>query len=214
MAKKEPETPTEEKGQEKEAPEKAPKKERGPMGLPMILGIIFGTLLILVLSVRFLILPYIVENLNPEVKKEKEKAEQAAKAKAAADPLSVMTPEFIKKETKSIETGRITTNPKGSSQFVVINLATMYIPKDEDAAADIAKENGKTKEGEGTPPAFVETMLKAKGVVNSVLGGMTVEELQGNRDSLRKVFLKEFKELFNEKKCIVREVILLEFMIQ
>ena len=214
MAKKETEEPTDDKPVEGEVKEKPAKKERGPVGLPVILGIIFGTLLVLVLSVRFLILPYIVDGLNPEAHKEKEKAEKAEKARAAADPLSVMTPEYKEKETKTIETGRITTNPKGSTQFVVLNLATLYIPKDEGALAAINKENGKTKEGEGTPPAFVQTMIRVKGVVNSVLGSMTVEELQGNRDSLRKVFAKEFKELFLEKKCIVMDVIIQEFMIQ
>lgn len=214
MAKKENEVSAEEKPAETEEKEKPAKKEREPLGLPVILGIIFGILLILVLSVRFIILPYVVDGLNPELRKEKEKAEKAEKAKAAADPLSIMSPEFKEKETKTLETGRITTNPKGSTQFIVINLATIYIPKDEDALEALNKENGKVKEGEGVPPAFTQTMIRAKGVVNSVLGSMTVEELQSNRDSLRKVFVKEFKELFGEKKCIVRDVIIQEFMIQ
>jgi len=91
----------------------------------------------------------------------------------------------------------------------------MYVPKDEDIAKELSKEGGKeAKEPGAVSPAFVNTMIKIKGVVNKVLGSMKVEELQSKRDTLATVFKALFKPLFYEKNCLVREVVVQEFIIQ
>lgn len=207
----------EKKSEENQAQEPQPftKEKKAGLALPVVIGIIVGTILLVLLAVRFLILPYLVENINPEIQKIKAKQFAAENSKEEHKGDMNLSPEFLEKNTKTMGTGRITTNPKNSTQFVVIDLATMYVPKDEDALKELSKEGGKeSKEGGGVPPAFTNTMIQLKGLINRVLGSMTVEELQSRRDSLPSMFKKEFKHLFMEKKCYVRDVIIQEFLIQ
>ena len=194
----------------------APKKDKKPgISLPLILGIIFGGIILLFLLVRFMILPYMVENMNPEAQKIKAQLLVEEKKNEMASGVTRLSAEFLEKQTKTLMTGRITTNPKNSPQFVVIDIATMYVPKDEEVAKELAKEGGKESKEPGViSPAFMSTMIRIKGVVNKILGSMTVEELQSKRDTLATLFKTQFKPLFYEKNCLVRDVVVQEFIIQ
>jgi len=84
----------------------APKKEKkSGISLPVILGIILGGIIILFLMVRYLILPYLVENLNPEAQKIKAQLMIEEKKNEMANGVSRLPTEFLEKQTKTLMTG-------------------------------------------------------------------------------------------------------------
>lgn len=171
-------------------------KTSGNLGLIPILGIVFGSLLILIIATRFMFLPYIVENLGGEKKKAEEKPKEEVK--------------IDKKLMKYIETGRITTNPLNSDQFVVVNLALKFSARDEKAMKEIFGEGG----GEGGVILPPEIMAPMRSKINQVLGSMTVAELQQRRNNLAQEFKDSLKIIFSTHQLILNEVFLQEFIIQ
>lgn len=181
-------------GENSQSQETKEKKASGSLGLIPILGIVFGSLIILILATRFLFLPYIVESMGGGNKK----AEEKTKEEVIID----------KKLVRFIETGRITTNPLNSDQFVVVNLALRFSARDEKTMKEVLGEGG---EAAGLPP---EIMAPIRSKVNQILGSLTVTELQQRRNNLANEFKDSLKAIFSAHQLILNEVFLQEFIIQ
>ncbi len=183
--------------------ETTPKKSSGGLGLIPILGIVFGSLLILILATRFLFLPYIVENLGGNKKDTTEAKKEESKTETKGPFAGV-----DKKLIKFIETGRITTNPLNSDQFVVVNLGLRFYALNENAIKEFM---GEAKEGSSLPPDF---MAQIRGKINQILGSLTVAELQQRRNQLANEFKDSLKTIFSNHELTLGEVYLQEFIIQ
>lgn len=181
-------------GEDIQSQETKEKKSSGNLGLVPILGIVFGSLIILILATRFLFLPYIVESMGGGSKKEDEKTKEEVKVD--------------KKLVRFVETGRITTNPLNSDQFVVVNLALRFSARDEKTMKEVLGEGG---EGTGLPP---EIMAPIRSKVNQILGSLTVTELQQRRNNLANEFKDSLKTIFLNHNLFLNEVFLQEFIIQ
>jgi flagellar basal body-associated protein FliL len=180
-------------------------KASGGLGLVPILAIVFGSLLILILATRFLFLPYIVENMGGGGKKpESTEVKETEKKPEAKGPFAGVDKKLI----KYIETGRITTNPLNSDQFVVVNLGLRFYATDEKILKELM---GEGKEGAGLPP---EIMGQLRGKVNQILGSLTVAELQQRRNQLANEFKDSLKTIFSSHELVLGEVYLQEFIIQ
>lgn len=112
------------------------------------------------------------------------------------------------------ETGRITTNPRLSSNFVVLNLGMFFIPSQTEGEEAKAEEP-KDKNSE---PAFSPFGKKfdgmVKSIINSQIGNMSIQELQAPRDTINKQFLEKLKPLFQQQKAKLKEIAIVEFIIQ
>lgn len=192
MAKKEENEVT--NGESTKSTEGREKKPSTGLGLVPILGIVFGALLILILATRFLFLPYIVENIGGGQKKEEQKKEE-------------VKPD--KKLFKYVETGRITTNPLNSDQFVVVNLSFKFSARDEKVLKEVLGEGNEG--GGGLPP---EIMAPIRSKINQILGSLTVGQLQERRNNLANEFKDSLKSIFAQHELILNEVYLQEFIIQ
>jgi len=192
MAKKEENELTNGEGNQQETP-KQPKQSSG-VGLVPILGIVFGALLLLIIATRFIFLPYIIENMGGG-----KKTEEAPKETKVEN----------KNLIKFVETGRITTNPLNSDQFVVVNLAMKFSARDEKVFAELF---GEKKEGEASLPNEIMAPVRSK--INQILGSLTVAELQQRRNTLANEFKDSLKSIFAEHQLILNEVYLQEFIIQ
>lgn len=204
----------EQEGQEPVKPEneEKPKKSAG-LKLPMVLGIIAGVMIILIVAVRFIFLPYIVSSLTSEATAGESKAKTEAKSESSENSGKEEFEVFKANEKLSefFQTGRITTNPKQSTQFVVADFGIIFFPKDEESMKALF-EGGKKEEGSTALPAKLSA--RVRGIINSVLGSMTVEELQVKRDSIPNYVMANLKPFFKEKNLFIKEVILQEFIIQ
>lgn len=207
MAKeKEAEKPKEEKA-EKQVPEK-PKGKPGELGLMQILIVIGGTAVLLfvlfIVGYIFIVKPDL-QNIE-EPGKDKAKSENVKKGdEAKNEDLN----EFAKEEfERFVATGRITTNPKMSSQFVIVDLGIEFYVHEE-----LAKEVKKEKTEES--PGMNKVLASVKGEVNNILGAMTVEELQSiRRDSLQSVFKAKLKPVLKKSRMLLKDAIIQEFIIQ
>lgn len=214
MAKEEKEEKQEK--QEKQVPEKPRKVKSGDVGIIQLVGIIAGTVVVMVivifLAFRFLILPELNMGAAPtksdstEVKQEDEKSEGKDREEEYNKKHALPSKSYDVSKAKFSETGRITTNPKNSSQFVVINLGLIFTPEGEE-------ESGGHGGGSKDPlPEKAKAMVK--GMVNSVLGSMTADELQLKRDSLTFIFYDRLGKVLFLNELNLNEVVLQEFIIQ
>jgi hypothetical protein len=111
-------------------------------------------------------------------------------------------------DSKYMETGRITTNPRASTQFVVVNLGLSY--RTGVGAEDAAKKAG--TESEDQKRRFEALIRNA---INNQIGDMTVGELQQiRRDSLTSIFKERLVPVFINNRIFLRDVILVEYIIQ
>ncbi len=211
---KDKEKKEEKDGQEPVKPESEEKeKKAGGLKLPFVLGIIAGVLLILILAVRFLFLPYIVGSLTSEATAGQSPIEGESKSEQSNSPIKEEIEIFKANEKLSefFQTGRITTNPRQSTQFVVADFGIIFFPKDEESLKELYP-GGKKEEGSSALPPTLSS--RVRGIINSVLGSMSVEELQVKRDSIPEYVMANLKPFFKEKKLFIKEVILQEFIIQ
>lgn len=186
------------------------KPQTGGLGLVPILAIVSGYSLLLIIALiiatRSLFLPYIVDSLRKDEKKE-EVVTKVESNKSEEGPYSGIDKNLI----KYVESGRITTNPFNSAdQFVVVNLGFKFFATKEETLKEIFGEKG----GEGTlifPPEF---MGKIRSKVNQILGAMTVFELQQRRLEMANIFKDSLKTIFSANNLILGEVFLQEFIIQ
>jgi flagellar basal body-associated protein FliL len=113
-------------------------------------------------------------------------------------------------------TGRITTNPKGSTKFVVVDLGLEFVVKkhlDEDG--EEIEEEAPLHGGDGTSLFEPKALARIKGGVTSMIGSMPLQELQTiERDTLKVMFFTRLKPILKKEEMFLRNVILQEFIIQ
>lgn len=183
----------------RQEPEKPVVEKSGGMKLPVVIGIVAAALIVNVVLV-FAVIKFVLAPGQPTGKAQQEtvqtkKSEESEEGSKENDKL-----------TKFIETGRLTTNPKASSEFVVVNLGFVFRANNEEALKTL---------GEGKEVKLPATsMAKIKGIVNSVLGSYSSTELLTQRDSLAAIFKNSLKPVFKENQTVLKEVILQEFILQ
>ena len=203
------ETKKNEGKEEKQKPEKPKKSRDAGVSLPILLGIIGGVLVIFMAFIYFLVLPYLVEGLGGD-----QAASGGAGTEAVADsagkkdgenPENEELSEFMADESMVhfVQTGRITTNPKQSSNFAVIDLGLEFI-----------KKEGIESHGEGENFSATKMNAKNKSTVTSVIGSYNDDWLLANRDSLSVILFDKLKPEFKENEMLLKDVILQEFIIQ
>ncbi|MBX3044526.1 MAG: hypothetical protein KIT33_09835 [Candidatus Kapabacteria bacterium] len=173
-------------------------KKKG-LSLPVLIAIIAGSVILLFVAIIFVISimmnnmkDTIISSTGGEVEKVEDKKEDAVES---LDKFDYM------------ETGRITTNPAASSQFVVVNLGIFYAPEKSDKKDDEAAK---------VDPAAKSQRLNAliKHQVNSQIGDMDMYSLQIPRDSLMTIFKEKLMPSFKMEGYKLRDVILVEFIVQ
>ncbi len=205
MAKEEPEEQKQE--EEKQQPAK-PNKKASDISLTLLLSIIGGTVVVFMAFIYFLVLPYLVGNLNNGSGDEhsKQHSEQTKAAEHNKDSELSEEEKFMAGDENIFfeETGQITTNPKGSDKFVVINLGLEFRIKEE------------IEHGEGEDGSIIPKRVNARlqGKINSTLGSMTEQDLHSKRDSLPAIFKERLKPVFKKNDMYLRDVILQRFIIQ
>jgi flagellar basal body-associated protein FliL len=214
----------EENGEKQEPvkPEKKTKKKPslgGGLSLPVIIGAVAGLLVLIAATVIFSIFiasKFIApqqsasgEDGKHADKTEKHEEDEDEEKKDEIDLEMAEEEEFQKGMVgiHYVKTGRITTNPKGSSQFVVLNLGFEFRMKNKDnewVESEVTEED----------PMVKHAMSKAKGVVNQVLGSMTVEELHSKRSEMPLILKEKLKDTFKKYRILLKDVIIEEFIIQ
>ena len=191
--------------QEKKTEEKPPKKP-GEMNLMKMLIMVGGTVVVLFI---LLIVVYMII-IKPDLQKMSTNGEGKDKTEEVKQAKDDFNPEEIKKEENErfMSTGRITTNPSMSNQFVVVDLGLDFYVNEEQM-----KEIKKEKPEES--PLMLRPLSSVKGEVNNLLGSMTVQELQSiRRDSLQSIINAKLTRVFLSSKMVLKEAILQEFIIQ
>ncbi len=195
----------------KQEPEE-PKKKAG-LSLPVIIGIGAGVLIILVVVILFAV-KMMLNSVVGTQPGETQTTEQEHKQVEDKDLSDV---EYYKRmaeedkisdnDSKYMETGRITTNPRSSTQFVVVNLGLSYrtgLGVDDEAKKEAESDDQKRR---------FEALIR--NAVNNQIGDMTVGELQQiRRDSLTSIFKERLIPVFINNRIFLRDVILVEYIIQ
>jgi hypothetical protein len=206
--------------QEPEMPTKKPKKSGGGLSTPMWIGVIAGGLIlntvIIILAIRvFVEQPTAAvpqeggkehtEKVDNKHKSSDEHAEEGDEE--SVDDLEEENVLHGDDNVEFMETGRITTNPKGSTSFVILNLGLEYRKKHTEG------EEGGGGHGGGAPAGPDPVMARVKGVINNTIGSMTVEQLQ-DREALRTKLRDDIRVVYKKHKIYLRDVVLVEFLIQ
>lgn len=191
---------------EKPAAEKA-KRNPGELGFMQILIFLGGTvvlLFILLMVGYFIIIKPDLQKLALSGNEMPGKTENVKKDGEGTNP-----DEFKKDENERfITTGRITTNPKMSTQFVVVDIGLDFYVNDK-----LSKDIKKDKPEES--PEMLKPLSAVKGEINNLLGSYTVEELQAMpRDSLQSRIKGKLTNVFTQNKMMLKDAILQEFIIQ
>ncbi len=203
------ETKKNEGKEEKQKPEKPKKSRDAGVSLPVLLGIIGGVLVIFMAFIYFLVLPYLVEGLGGDnTASAGANSEEVADSEGKNDgenPENEELSEFMADESMMhfVQTGRITTNPKQSSNFAVIDLGLEFISKEEIES-----------HGEGGNIFSPKMNAKIKSTVTSVIGSYSDDWLLANRDSLSVILFDKLKPEFKDNDMLLKDVILQEFIIQ
>lgn len=206
--------------EEKQEPA-APKKEKSGMPVSIIGLVGFVVILIALLVNVFLILgvksdvtaitQVITSGKLPEAKSGDEKKKPIIEDEDD-DDANTVGQYVADKDAQYFETGRITTNPKSSSRFVVLNLG-MFFTKNQ-----AGEEEGGEEKKKNEPVSFSPYGLKfdgmVKNIINSQIGSMSLEELQIPRDSLTFLFRKKLKPLFRQQDAQLRKVAVVEYIVQ
>ncbi len=106
-----------------------------------------------------------------------------------------------------METGRITTNPKGADQFVILDLWLEYLVNTKvlEEYPDEYKESS---------DLMVKLFTRVRAAVVDFIGSLTVAEIHALRPELPEKLKEHLSEMFKTKKIDLREVIIKEFIIQ
>jgi len=205
----------EEKQQGEEVVQEPLKKEKKSLGvsLPLMIGAAAGILVIIVLGVIlgvFFASKFMgVQHAGGEG--EKGKTEKTAKSNIAeedeGDYLSKL------KDIAIMETGRITTNPKGSSSvFVVVNFGFEFKKMDND------NKELKTLVNEGAVnmehPVIKKMMARIRSTLNKMIASYTKEELLEKRHEIPELVKKELRPIFRDYELLLVNVTIQEFIIQ
>ncbi len=200
--------------QEPEMPTKKPKKSGGGLSTPVWIGIIAGALILnvatIILGIKWVVGDSATADSEAGGKEHTEKVDKEHTGDGEFDE----DQEYDDLEEENVlhgdenlkfkETGRITTNPKGSTSFVILNLGLEYRERK-------TEEGGGGHGGADGGPDPV--MARVKGVINSTVGSLTVEELQ-DREALRTKLRDEIRKVYKKHKIYLRDVLLIEFLIQ
>lgn len=178
---------------EKQEPQKP--KKGGGMSMPVMAGVIAGVIIVNAIIIVIVFKLFISPSISSGGEAKKGKTEQAAEEKKKKD-------ESEGKETLFAESGRITTNPKNSEKFVVINLGIEYYMSEDAPAAEGEK---------GLPPKI---LAYVKGSVNQTIGSMSAEDVHMKRDSLASIFQKILTPTLKKEKMNLKNIIMQEFIIQ
>ncbi len=216
--------------EEKQEPAK-PKKEKGGLPVPLFGLIGFAIVLIALVVNVFLILgiksevsaitEVIISGKLPAHSAEADKHEKKTHKEAEEypeDEENTVGQYVADDKAEYFETGRITTNPRSSPRFVVLNLGMFFSTAEKAEGEGEAEEAHKEeKKEEGTPP-FSPYGKKfdgmVKNIINSQIGSMSLEELQIPRDSLTLLFKKKLRPLFSQQESRLKEVAIIEFIVQ
>jgi len=214
--------------EEKQEPAK-PKKEKGG-GLPVpLFGLIGFAIVLIALVVNvFLILgiksevsaitEVIISGKLPAHSAEADKHEKKTHKEAEEFPEdedNTVGQYVADDKAEYFETGRITTNPRSSPRFVVLNLGMFFSTTPHEEGEE--EEHKEEKKEEGTPsfsPYGKKFDGMIKNIINSQIGGMSLEELQIPRDSLTLLFKKKLRPLFSQQESRLKEVAIIEFIVQ
>lgn len=204
--------------QEKQIPQK-PKNKSGGMSMPVLIGVI-GAIVVFQAVLIFLLFKFFIAPQPAAVEGEEAKTEQIEKEKEEKKTSKNWTyDEFTLNEdlVHLYETGRITTNPKNSDKFVIINLALIYVIKDNETLEEIhAKKAGGGGHGEEEDHSLFshKQRIRIKGTINNILGSYSAEQLFAQRDSLPEIFKDGLAKVINNHQMKIKEVIVQEFIIQ
>lgn len=203
---------------EKQEPLKPEKK--GGLSLPLIIGAAVGILVIIILGV---VLGVVVASKYfgsghseaPIDGDGKAKKEHVAKSETAEDEFDTEGGYLSKlHDVMIMETGRITTNPKGAaSVFVVVNFGLEFKKMDPDNE-ELKALAGKEGELNMEHPIMKKLMAKMRGVLNNMIGSYTQDELLAKRAELPELVKKELKPIFRDYELSLGSITIQEFIIQ
>ncbi|HOK14642.1 MAG TPA: flagellar basal body-associated FliL family protein [Candidatus Kapabacteria bacterium] len=204
----------EEKQQGEEVVQEPLKKEKKSLGvsLPLMIGAAAGILVIIVLGVIlgvFFASKFMgVQHAGGEG--EKGKTEKVSKANAEGED-----EDYLAKleDIILIETGRITTNPKGAaSVFVVVNFGFEFrlMDKDNKELKTLVSEGAVNMEH----PAIRKMMARIRSTINNLIASYTKEELLNKRAEIPELVKKELRPFFRDYELLLVNVTIQEFIIQ
>lgn len=196
---------------EKHIPEK-PKGIIGNMKLPITIGVIVLVIAIPIIIVFILFKTMVAPVLNPVQPNQAQqvnadKTPKVGEAGKTENPEQQLSDED-KKNMQFVETGRMMTNPRSSTNIIVLNLGIEFLPKDKDEIADIKKE--------GVNSMIMKKVLsRIQGTFQGKLGDMTLEEVQAVRKDTLSVLFKSYLEpVFKDYDMYLKSVMVKEFLIQ
>lgn len=212
--------------EEKQEPAK-PKKEKGGLPVPL-----FGLIGFVIMLIALLVNVFLVLGIKSEVasiteaivsgklpthtghENKEEKKKSTEEEEEVGDEKNNVGKYVADDNAEYFETGRVTTNPRASQRFVVLNLG-MFFSK---ISTGEEEEEAPKEEGKGKDESFSPFGKKfdgmVKNIINSQIGNMTLEELQIPRDSLTLLFKEKLKPLFSQKETRLKEVAIIEFIVQ
>ena len=213
--------------QEKQIPVK-PKKSGGggEIKLPVLIGAIAGTLILMAgifyAVFWFGVKPYLAQDAEATGEEGKEKTEKVEKPVENEDPeynFAKLSDEedFVlgDKGIHSVQSGRITTNPKASNQIVLMNINMEFRAREDDERFPIAEGEAAAVEELEKSPHLQRALIEVKGAINSMIGSYTVQELYNiNRDSLASQIKNTLEPTFKGENLYLRKITLIEYLIQ
>lgn len=219
----------EETQEEKQVPEKPKKKSSnggGDINLVTLIGIIGGSVVLMVtllyFVLQFLIIPEF-KNMNSGGSNNSEGNVAAVAhveevhSKEEATKFDFKKEEMLYPEegVHLMETGKIITNPKGSTKFALANCALEYRTGHEDERFPVAEGEGGGEIDPSSNPILKKVLIRSQGKLNGVLGSMDIGQLQNlGADSLAIIFKRDLKPLFEKENMYLRDVIITQFLIQ
>lgn len=207
--------------QQIQEPEPPPKKKKKGLSLPLIIGISFAALLILIggtLGAVYLMVNNMMQHTNTEQSAEVSEKTESEEDEEKSDEFDLKTKyaelqDVVDRQTKNVhffEVGEIITNPKNSGKFVVVDIGVEYVAYDENG--EVIKIN---PESESTHDLFdKKDLAKVRSIVNEVIWSNSENELQNKRSELPKILKKEFKDIFLDNGAVIKDVVILRFIIQ
>ncbi len=173
---------------------------RKGISMPVLIAIIAGSIILLFVAI-LIVFSVMMNNMK----------ESIMSNVGITDSVKVEEEEVKESESlgnyEYMETGRITTNPSGGQQFVVVNLGLFY-------KLDI--KNKDNDDSKGSDPELKSQRLNAliKHKINTQIGDMDILSLQAPRDSLTAIFKDKLTSAFELEGYYLKDVILVEFIIQ
>lgn len=185
------------------------KKKKGGMSLPVMIGIGVGAIVVQVVLIIVVVNFVLPKSGGEEDKHKTEKMKEKEKAKSEDEKFFEGDSEeedFFaeEKERKYLETDKIITNPKGSTKFVVVNLGLEYKFKPDVPEPEQAPDSDLMK----------KLMARLKTTVIQDIGSKSVDEIHNSRSTYNIEIKDKLKPVFKESKIFLRNVYIVEFIIQ